>query len=128
MIETGQPLHTFDLEKLGKKLEIRPAKKGEHMITFAGRNVILTSEDLIFTNKKTVVTIAGVVGEKKHSISDTTKNILLEAANYYQPSILTTIHQQNYFTDAGIRHEKELDPNLVRNSISTFLQLFTNNS
>ncbi len=127
MIETGQPLHTFDLEKLGKKLEIRPAKKGEHMITFAGRNVILTSEDLIFTNKKTVVTIAGVVGEKKHSISDTTKNILLEAANYDRASIRRTIHRQNLFTDAGIRHEKELDPNLVSNGIYRFLQLIDEN-
>src|SRR5258708_3962255 len=45
MIETGQPLHTFDLEKLGKKLEIKPAKKDEDINTFKVRNVILSSKD-----------------------------------------------------------------------------------
>jgi phenylalanyl-tRNA synthetase beta chain len=123
MLETGEPMHAFDLDKLGKSLEIRLAKNGEKMLTFAGDKLTLNSDDLVWANKEGVLSIAGAIGEKEHSISDLTKNILVEAASYDRANIRRTIHRHNLLTDAGIRHEKELDPNLVEFAIYRFLEI-----
>ncbi len=127
MLETGQPMHAFDSDKLGKNLVIRLAKNRETMTTFVGKKVILTKDDLVFSNKKFIVSIAGAIGEKEYSISNATKNILIEAANYDRANIRRTIHRHNLFTDAGIRHEKDLDPNLVSDGINRFLYLIEKN-
>lgn len=127
MIETGEPMHAFDLDKIGKELQIRLAKDGEQMTTFQDKNITLTKEDLVWVSGKTVLSIAGAIGEKHHSISDDTKNILLEAANYDRANIRRSIHRHNLFTDAGIRHEKDLDPNLVNFAVQRFIQLIEEN-
>ena len=127
MIETGQPLHTFDLDKVGTKLAIRLAKSGEQLTTFQGEKIELTDDDLVWANEKSILSVAGAIGSKFHSISNDTKNVLLEGASYNQANIRRTIHKHNLLTDAGIRHEKELDPNLVEVGIYRFLQLIKEN-
>jgi phenylalanyl-tRNA synthetase beta chain len=128
MVETGEPMHAFDQDKVGKNLEIRLAKKGEKVTTFLGSTLTLTADDLVWSKKGTVLSVAGAIGEKFNSISPTTKNVLLEAANYDQANIRRTIHRHNLLTDAGIRHEKELDPNLVEIGIYRFLKLLQQNN
>lgn len=123
MLETGEPLHAFDLDKVGDKLEIRLAKEGEKILTFSGETITLSDNDLVWANSTQVLSIAGAIGEKTNSINDSTTNILLEAANYDRASIRKTIHKHNLFTEAGIRHEKELDPNLVTDGVIRFLTL-----
>lgn len=123
MIETGEPMHAFDLDKLDSDLTIRMAKNGELMTTFQDSKVALTNKDLVWAMGNKVLSIAGAVGEKHHSISALTKNILLEAANYERSNIRRTVYRHNLLTEAGIRHEKELDPNLVETAISRFLYL-----
>lgn len=127
MIETGEPMHAFDLDKLGKSLEIRLAKNNEEITTFQDKKITLTSDDLVWTNGTDILSIAGAIGGKHHSISDNTKNILLEAANYDRANIRRTVHRHNLLTDAGIRHEKELDPNLVEIAIARYLYLIEKN-
>jgi phenylalanyl-tRNA synthetase beta chain len=127
MIETGQPMHAFDLDTLGSEVHIRLANKGEKMKTFQDKNLSLHLEDLVWANKDSVISMAGAIGEKHHSISKSTKNVLLEAANYDRANIRRSIHRHNLFTDAGIRHEKDLDPNMVSNAIYRFLHLLTQN-
>src|SRR5258706_2829936 len=87
MLETGEPMHTFDLDKVGKNLEIRLAKKNEKMVTFLGKELTLTNEDLVWAKKDAVLSVAGALGGKNHSISDSTKNVLLEAASYDHANI-----------------------------------------
>ena len=123
MIETGEPMHAFDLDKVGKSLEIRLAKEGEKILTFMGDTLTLTSDDLVWANSNGILSVAGAIGEKDHSISVSTKNILLEAASYDRANIRRTIHRHNLLTDAGIRHEKELDPNLVDFAIHRFFEI-----
>lgn len=127
MLETGEPMHAFDLDKVGTDLHIRLAKKGEKMITFQDKQLVLSNEDLVWANDKQVLSVAGAIGGKENSISDTTKHILLEAANYDRANIRRSIHRHNLLTDAGIRHEKELDPNLVEYGINRFLHLVDEN-
>lgn len=127
MIETGEPMHAFDLDKVKGDLEIRLAHDGEKIMTFMGDSITLTKDDLVWAKDNTVLSVAGAVGEKTHSISTTTKNILLEAANYERSNIRRTVYRHNLLTDAGIRHEKELDPNMVEGAIGRFLYLLTKN-
>ncbi len=127
MIETGEPMHAFDLDKIGNKLEIRLAKNREQMITFLGKSITLDSNDLVWADKKNILSIAGAIGGKIHSIASDTKNILLEAASYDRANIRRSIHKHNLLTDAGIRHEKELDPNIVEVGFLRFLELIEKN-
>jgi len=121
MIETGEPMHAFDLEKIDSNLEIRLAKTGEKITTFTDSALNLTNNDLVWANNDTVLSVAGAIGGKYHSVSNSTKNILLEAANYDRANIRRTVYRHKLLTDAGIRHEKELDPNMVGFAISRFL-------
>ena len=123
MLETGQPMHAFDLDKIGNHLEIRKAVENEKVTTFLGKTVTLNKEDLVWANKREILSIAGSVGEKYHSISESTKNVLLEAASYDRANIRRTIYRHNLLTDAGLRHEKELDPNIVEKGVYRFLYL-----
>jgi phenylalanyl-tRNA synthetase beta chain len=123
MLETGEPLHAFDADLIGPELEIRLAKAGEKITTFQGLTLILKNEDLVWTKRGQVLSVAGAVGEKHHSIQPQTRNILVEAANYDRANIRKTIYRHKLLTDAGIRHEKELDPNLVETALGRFLFL-----
>ncbi|MFA6074162.1 MAG: phenylalanine--tRNA ligase subunit beta [Candidatus Woesearchaeota archaeon] len=121
MIETGEPMHAFDLDKIDSNLQIRLAKTGEKIITFMDSALSLNDDDLVWATNDTILSVAGAIGEKHHSISNSTKNILLEAANYDQANIRRTVYRHKLLTDAGIRHEKELDPNMVGFAVSRFL-------
>ena len=127
MVETGQPLHAFDLNKLGKNLVVRLAKRGEKMTTFLDETIKLTTQDLVWASSGNVISMAGAIGSKEYSLSESTQNILVEAANYDRANIRRSVYRHGLFTDAGIRHEKELDPNLVKDGISRFLELVNEN-
>lgn len=128
MIETGEPLHAFDSDKIGENLEIRLALNNEKITTFQDINLTLTSDDLVWAGEDGILSVAGAIGGKYHSIAEDTKNILLEAASYDRANIRRTVHRHNLLTDAGIRHEKELDPNLVEIAVSRFIYLIKENS
>jgi phenylalanyl-tRNA synthetase beta chain len=121
MIETGEPMHAFDLDKIGTDLEIRLAHDGELITTFQESKLTLTKDDLVWAKSGEVLSVAGAIGEKFHSISDSTKNILLEAACYDRANIRRSVYRHNLLTEAGIRHEKDLDPNMVEEAIGRFL-------
>jgi len=121
MVETGQPLHAYDLDLVDGLLEIRMARDNESITTFTGEKLKLTNEDLVWSSKGDVCAVAGAIGGKKYSIQPTTKTIVLEAANYNRANIRKAIHRLNLFTEAGIRHEKELDPNLCETGVLRFL-------
>ena len=121
MVETGEPMHAFDLDKIGNCLKIRLAKDGEKITTFQDTTLTLTTDDLVWAKKDCILSVAGSIGEKYNSVSDTTKNILLEAANYDRANIRRTVYKHKLLTDAGIRHEKDLDPNMVDFAFSRFL-------
>ncbi len=127
MLETGEPMHAFDLDKVAPNLEIRPAKNKEKMVTFLGKELTLTNQDLVWAKKNAVLSVAAAIGSKHYSISNETKNILVEAASYDRANVRRSIHRHNILTDAGIRHEKELDPTLVEFGIYRFLELIKEN-
>ena len=110
MLETGQPLHYYDADKLGKVIGVRNALDGEIVKTLDGNKRILTSSDLIITNGKDAVGLAGVMGGYDTEIDENTKNVLIESA-IFNPLNIRNTSKKYLRSEASIRFEKTLDVN-----------------
>jgi len=116
MLETGQPLHAFDLDKLNDgKIIIRRAKKGEKIITLdEGRaERILDENILVIADAKKPIAIAGIKGGKEPEIDNKTKRVALEAANFNPLSIRKSSRALGLRTDASWRFENGVNINLT---------------
>lgn len=111
MLELGQPLHAFDAD-LVDKIVVRNAEKGEKIISLDGVERDLNENDLLICNSKEAIAIAGVMGGKNSEINNTTSSIIIESANFEAVSIRKTAQRLSLRTDAAMRYEKGLDPNL----------------
>jgi len=134
MLETGEPLHAFDLGRLTKdskkigRIIVRLGKKGEKITTIDGKTFDLTREDLVIADSKDSVALAGIKGGKKAQVTNSTETIVLEAANFNQANIYRTSKRLKLQTDASLRFSSGLDPNLVEEGIqrvSAFIQKLT---
>lgn len=117
MLETGQPLHAFDFDKLAgrnkKRIVVRKAKKGEKIDALDNKTYQLDKNILIIADSKSPLAIAGVKGGKKAQISKSTKTIVIESANFEMRAIRYARQKLNLRTDASLRFEHEPDPNLT---------------
>ena len=108
MLEFGQPLHFFDKDTLGDKILVRDAKDGEEITTLDNKERTLRSSDIIITDGKKPVCIAGVMGGLNTEVEPTTKNILIEAAIFDPVSIRYTASHLDLRSEASIRYGKGL--------------------
>ncbi len=123
MLETGEPMHAFDLERLtGHKLILRRAKNHEQMSTIQGNIVTLGTDDLVLADLKKPQGLTLIGSRDSGTIGDT-KEILLEAAVYKYGNVRKTARRLGIHTDAGTRHEKILDPNSVEWALGRALTL-----
>ena len=107
MLETGQPLHAYDLDRLaGKKIIVRDAKEGEVIKTLDGEDRKLDPSMLVIADDKEAIGLAGVMGGFDSEITDDTKNILLEAASFDADNIRDTSKKLNLRSEASSRFEK----------------------
>ncbi|MDD3032378.1 MAG: phenylalanine--tRNA ligase subunit beta [Candidatus Pacebacteria bacterium] len=115
MLELGQPLHAYDYEKLSenKKIIIEKAKKGEKFITLSNQEVVLDENILTIRDEKDALVIAGIKGGKKTEIDETTKAIVLEAANFEGAMISKASKKIKIRTDSSFRFEHNIDPELT---------------
>ncbi|KAA3661489.1 MAG: phenylalanine--tRNA ligase subunit beta [Calditrichaeota bacterium] len=113
MLETGQPLHAFDYDKIqGAKIIVRNANNGEKFVTLDEQERNLTSDDLLICDGEKPVAIAGVMGGLGSEVMATTKNVLLEVANFDPTITRRTSSRLNLSTDASKRFERGVDPNI----------------
>lgn len=123
-LETGQPLHAFDFDKMeGDSLVVRPAKKGEEVESLEGKKYKMDSDNLVLADKKEPLDIAGIKGGKKADITSKTKNILLTAGNFDSVSIYKTSRKINLLTDASLRFSHNISPELVETGIARAAEL-----
>lgn len=114
MLETGQPMHAFDLSKVdGKKNIVRRAKKDEKITSLEGKTYNLSNENLVIADQKRAIGIAGIKGGRGTEIDSRTKDIVIESANFDPINIRKTSKALNLATDASVRFENGLDPNLT---------------
>lgn len=124
MFEMGQPLHAFDYDKLeGKKIIVRYAKKGEKITTLDNEECDLNENILVIADAKDSLALAGVKGGKKAEITHKTKTIVLESANFDVRKVRTTTRETGIKTEASIRFEYGLDPNLTEEAINRVAQI-----
>jgi phenylalanyl-tRNA synthetase beta chain len=122
MMEVGQPMHAFD-RSLIDKIIVRHAKNGEVITTLDGEKRELANSDLVIADSSKAVAIAGVMGGENSEISDKTSSILLESANFNFLSIRKTAGKFNLRTEASMRYEKSMDPNLCETALVRAVEL-----
>jgi len=122
MLECGQPLHAFDATKV-KKITVRKAKKDEILETLDEKERNLNENDLVITDDKNSIAIAGIMGGKESGISNETTSLILESANFKAAAIRKTSQKLGLRTEASSRYEKSLDPLLTETALVRFISL-----
>ncbi|MCD2500140.1 phenylalanine--tRNA ligase subunit beta [Microbacterium nymphoidis] len=110
MLELGQPLHGYDLDKLTGGITVRRAVAGEKLTTLDGVERTLSDEDLLITDDAQVLGLAGVMGGLTTEMSETTRNVLIEAANFDTVSIARSARRHKLPSEASRRFERGVDP------------------
>lgn len=117
MFDIGQPLHAFDADKLVGSITIRTAKNAEKITLLDGREVTLSEEDLVVADEEGVLAIAGVKGGKRAEVTESTKRILIESANFHPTAVRRTANRLSLRTDASKRFENAISPELCGDAI-----------
>ncbi len=124
MLETGQPLHVFDLDKLqGGKIVVRAAAKSETMTTLDDQKISLTPDDLVIADGKEAIALAGVKGGKAAEVDLATTRLALEAANFNGISVRKTSKRVGIRTDASHRFEHDIHPDLAEDAMNRLAEL-----
>ncbi len=118
MLEMGQPTHVFDIDKLSGDITVRWAKAGETLELLNGQTVTLQGPDSagrlqdagVVADQKGPVALAGIMGGNHCAVSDSTKNIYVEAAYWLPSAIQGRARRFNFSTDAAHRFERGVDP------------------
>ncbi len=120
MLETGNPIHIFDFDKIGscggikKKITVRFAKDDEKIKALNGNEYSLDKNVLVIADQSEPLAIAGIKGGEKTAVNENTKNILIESANFEFRTIRKGSKVLNLCTDSSVRFEHGLDPNIAQ--------------
>ena len=117
MLETGQPLHAFDNDRLAGDIVVRRARAGETLKCLDGNDAKLDPEFLLIADDKRPLAMAGVMGGFDSRVTDVTRNIFLEAAHFAPAAIMGRARKLGLTTDAAHRFERGVDPELPRFAI-----------
>jgi phenylalanyl-tRNA synthetase beta chain len=113
MLETGQPLHAFDRDRLTGSLGVRRAAPGERLTTLDGVERRLDPDDLVVTDDSGAIALAGVMGGASTEIGPSTTNVVLEAAHWDPGSISRAVRRHKLPSEAAKRFERGVDPEIA---------------
>ena len=123
MLELGQPVHAYDLDKIKGAFTIRRASKGETLKTLDGQVRKLHEEDLLITDESGPIGMAGVMGGASTEVSDSTTNVLIEAAHFDGISVARSARRHKLFSEASKRYERGVDPRVGEIAAARVIQL-----
>ena len=124
MLETGQPLHVFDYDTIrDQKMLVRLSKKGEKIEILDGENYTLAPGLLAIEDKGRLIDLAGVMGGKLSAVSNTTKNIIFQAANFDPSTIYKARKELGIITEASTIYASGIDSNLGEAGLEAALSL-----
>ncbi len=107
LLEVGQPMHAFDLSKIkGNKIVVRHAKENEKLITLDEKEQTLNPNILVIANESEPMVVAGIMGGLESGTYPTTKDVMLESANFYYANIRRSSHALGLSSDSSIRYSK----------------------
>ncbi len=110
MLESGQPLHAFDLEQLQGTLQVRSANAGETLTLLGGNPVSLQAETLVIADQNGPVALAGIMGGAASAVTNETADVLLEAAHFSPLAMAGQARRYGLHTEASQRFERGVDP------------------
>ncbi len=117
MLELGQPMHAFDRDLLTGPVGVRRAREGERLKLLDGKDVALDPRLLVVTDADLPVALAGIMGGYDSRVTDTSRNVFLEAAHFAPAAIIGRSRTLGLHTDASHRFERGVDPGLPRVAI-----------
>ena len=124
MLESGQPMHAFDLRYLeGNQVIVRTAGAGESITTLDGIERKLDSDMLVISDMEKPVAVAGVMGGEYSGIMDDTNTIVFESACFFGQQVRSTAKRLGLRTESSARFDKELDPQGCARVLTRALQL-----
>lgn len=109
LLELGQPMHAFDLDKLQGTVSVRFAQSGEQLQLLNGNTVELATDDLVIADSSGAIALAGIMGGEPTSVTDTTTAIFLESAFFTPDAIAGKARRIGLSTDSSFRFERGVD-------------------
>lgn len=123
MLELGQPNHAYDLGTLTGGITVRRAAPGETLTTLDDKDRTLSAEDLVIADDTGAIGIAGVMGGAATEISDSSTDVLIEAANFDPVSIARSARRHKLQSEASRRFERGVDPAVAAIAAARVIQL-----
>ena len=112
LLELGQPMHGFDLNRLDDRIIVRQAEPSEKLVLLDGQEIELKSDTLVIADASGPVALAGIMGGEASSVTDSTQDILLESAFFAPMAIAGKARGYGLHTDSSHRFERGVDPEL----------------
>lgn len=123
MFEFGRPSHIFDLDKIDRELIVRWGRAGETLKLLNGNTVEVDESVGVIADANSVESLAGIMGGDHTAVSDTTRNVYVEAAFWWPEAVAGRSRRYSFSTDAGHRFERGVDPSLTVEHIERITQL-----
>ncbi|MCF6807204.1 phenylalanine--tRNA ligase subunit beta [Thiotrichales bacterium 19S9-12] len=117
MLELGQPMHAFDLDKINGGIVVRKAKKQESITLLDDSEIRLDETCFVIADHKKPLALAGIMGGVESAVSDKSVNIFLESAYFNPEMIAGKARKFGLHTDSSHRFERGVDPNLAQRAI-----------
>lgn len=119
MLELGQPMHTFDYDKIaGSKMILREAKDGEKLTTLDGIKRTIPPGSIVIQDEKRLIDLCGIMGGENSQITKRTKRVILFVQSYDPLRIRKTTQSMAFRTEAAARFEKEVDTENIPKALS----------
>jgi phenylalanyl-tRNA synthetase beta chain len=118
MYDIGQPLHAFDADKVKGNLVVRAAREGEKIVLLDGRELTLTSADHVIADDEGALVVAGAKGGKRAEISQSTRRMIIESANFDPTAVRRTSTKYDIRSDSSKRFENEITPELASDGMA----------
>jgi len=124
MLATGQPEHAFDSDNIEGHIVVRRAGDNEKLLLLNGKELSLSTDDLVIADAEGAVALAGVMGGEKDSILPGTEKVILEIANFNALGVRRTSIRHEVRSEAATRFEKSIDPERADIALSISMQMF----
>lgn len=125
MLELGRPIHGYDADRLRGPIRVRRARDGERLTTLDGVDRALSPEDLVVTDDSGIIGLGGVMGGETTEMSESTTNILVEAAHWDAVAMFRTGRRHKLTSEAGKRNERGVDPVITPAAADRVVELLT---
>ncbi len=125
MLELGQPMHAFDLEKLDGKITVRYSNNAEKVTLLDGKSIELLENSLVIADDVKVLALAGVMGGENSAVDDSTTDIFLESAFFKPEVIVGKARNYGLHTDSSHRFERGVDTQLQTHAMERATELIS---